>query len=96
MTITEFLAARLAEDEAQARYVHEYGSSAPSALFAPARVLAECAAKRDLIRLAAQAWTLDDLQANQDIGYDDIENTMLRTLAAVYKDHPDYQQEWAA
>jgi hypothetical protein len=72
--------------EAQDKFIAEWW---------PARVLAECAAKRDLIKLAAQAGTLDDLQANQDIGFDDIEQSMLEALAAVYADHPDYRQEWA-
>lgn len=54
----------------------------------PTRVLAECKAKREIIR-----WWVDGL-----IGYvrvdDELTNPLL-PLAAVYADHPDYQQEWA-
>jgi hypothetical protein len=88
MTITEFLEARIAEDEARARY--PYLASSPDPLFSPARILAECAAKREVMR-----WWTDGL-----IGYavaEDGEMTNpLLPLAAVYKDHPDYSPEWAA
>lgn len=54
----------------------------------PARVLAECEAKREVIR-----WWVDGL-----IGYvrvdDELTNPLL-PIAAVYKDHPDYRQEWS-
>jgi hypothetical protein len=48
MTIVEFLEACIAEDEARARY--PYLASSPDPLFSPARVLAECAAKRAIIK----------------------------------------------
>lgn len=128
MTITEFLEARIAEDEAaEARkfrvrkdaiyryqvgsdgfveletrngmkyerlsaedFWAKYGEAAPDA-----RALAECAAKRKMIDLAGTAGCLDSLQANLDYGYDSIEEEMLRALAAVYADHPDYDPAWA-
>ena len=127
MNITEFLEARIAEDESAAndatgaRWVvlpgvnasavnidptnvrdekWKYGrfghiaTTSHDAAYAehiarhhPSRVLAECAAKREIIR-----WWVDGL-----IGYvrvdDELTNPLL-PLAAVYKDHPDYQQEW--
>lgn len=128
MNITDFLLARIAEDEAAAndatgagwvilsgvnasmvnidptnvrdekwkygRFGHVATTSHDAAYAEhiarhdPARVLAECAAKREIIR-----WWVDGL-----IGYvrvdDELSNPLL-PLAAVYKDHPDYQAEWA-
>jgi hypothetical protein len=103
MTIIEFLEARIAEDEAQAEYVYEYGSSSPAALFAPARVLAECAAKRAIIEQAEEATGLDmSVDNDRRVGSRDMDaepycgDVILSALAALYKDHPDYRQEWAA
>lgn len=81
MNITDFLLARIQEDETRATY---YGPLA----MGTARVLAECNAKREIIR-----WWVDGL-----IGYvrvDDELTSPLLPLAAIYKDHPDYEQEWA-
>ena len=96
MNITEFLEARIAEDEAAARVdFDEMARSSVSiqfdcetqARFDPARVLAECEAKRAVI-----GWWTEGL-----IGYvrvdDELTNPLL-PIATVYKDHPDYQQEW--
>ena len=81
MNITDFLLARIQEDETRANY---YGPLA----MGTDRVLAECKAKREIIR-----WWVDGL-----IGYvrvdDELTNPLL-PLAAVYGDHEDYQQEWA-
>lgn len=81
MTITEFLEARIGEDELRANY---YGPL----VMGTARVLAECAAKREVIELAKEVADIDNSLMSED-------KKLLRTLAAVYKDHPDYQQEWA-
>jgi hypothetical protein len=99
MTITEFLEARIDEDEAQAKYVHEYGDTGGAALFAPARVLAECATKRAILGMY-------DTYANavhESVGIaavgarcgQEVTADVLGAIAAVYKDHPDYRQEWA-
>ena len=91
MTITEFLLARIAADEASAKAVlaiyepDEWGSPLaggnhfPAEVtlwdrFDPARVLAECAAKRVLLGNANYI--------------------AINALAAVYADHPDYKQKW--
>ena len=107
MTLTEFLLARIAEDEAAARVAGAWlrapdghnddvlwsvadGQAEPFlAQYAvgrhfdhiahhdPARVLAECEAKRQLIeRVGNPNWA----------GFN--------ILALPYADHPDYQQEW--
>ena len=101
MTITEFLDDRITEDEARASSgwarlgdarweTTDYGQD----FLTPSAVLAECAAKRAIIGLASKAGALDDAQANNDIGFDDIQDDMLRTLAAVYAGHPDYEPGW--
>lgn len=128
MTITEFLEARIAEDEAYAAQAHGrhygwvdnwraetmQGTKTESVIYAhafrfsPERLLAECAAKRAII--AAHPIVEDVVEVStrikwgfacetcfsygdmvEDNGYCDT----LRSLAAVYADHPDYQQEWA-
>lgn len=58
----------------------------------PARVLAECAAKRAIIKecssvLRSGGWEYSDAP--------DLAELVVGCLAAVYKDHPDYHQEWA-
>lgn len=103
MTVAEFLEARIAEDEAAVerrgygahfiRATDAYGTfnqRCPDCLGLPARerTLAECAAKRALV----------GFYKNGAIGemYDGEKWTsQLAAFAAVYKDHPDYQQEWA-
>uniref|UniRef100_UPI003F494537 DUF6221 family protein n=1 Tax=Arthrobacter silvisoli TaxID=2291022 RepID=UPI003F494537 len=90
MNITEFLEARIGEDEAAAKRGGWHNGGGTFAndnygclLIQPARVLAECAAKRAII---------------EDFGWlelSGVPNSPLRAIAAVYADHPDYQQEWA-
>jgi len=111
MTITEFLEARISEDEAVARRVADgpgepggrgiwsvaIGVSGNDAKFAhvasdPARVLAECAAKRAIIGLHAEFG-----RSREDGAVDGwlALGAALKDLAAVYKDHADYQEDWA-
>lgn len=128
MNIVEFLEARIAEDEAQAynvlvfRMIPETGMPGNQAI--PARVLAECAAKRAIIS-QHQKWPVLVERKPSELeqvaaGLDDITYRMTREMAwlttreyikrfgvepptapiiaimaAVYKEHPDYQQEWA-
>lgn len=121
--ITEFLKARIGEDEAAAKdvasepagpkwgnYFKEVLGASPVegvgdmstseyaahvARHDPARVLAECAAKRAIIRIAA-----DQIRLGQEAGlwknWEDMATQNLSAIASVYADHPDYQQEWAA
>jgi Family of unknown function (DUF6221) len=121
VTLTEFLLARIAEDEAAAQYalahairgedfdhqwkwIHLYRlkdrqrgwssghhDGAPS----PARVLAECEAKRRIVRLHDEL--LEENLAKGDAsawGADLMHMDVLRLLAMPYADHPDYQQGW--
>lgn len=93
-TITEFLEARIAEDEQQAGICRELGWS-PAKKYgvtavSPARVLAECAAKRAIIAAHKNQEDNDD-----DSAWIVASEVLLRALAAVYASHPDYRQEWA-
>lgn len=131
MTITEFLEARIAEDEATARAAEESPIGAGpkwvgcfrqiegtghapvadthSSWYAdhivrhdPARVLAECAAKRAIIEQHLMWVYTDEEPGFSMILWDCMCNRQMSkpcptiaALAAVYADHPDYQQEWA-
>lgn len=113
MSISEFLEARLAEDEAALDAVpvaakqlddFDFGGTDDYLRFTMGygRAVAECAAKRAIITLAQRA-------AEDEKEYDDYEwqgtvkrsepltgDAVLLALAAVYKDHTDYQEEWSA
>lgn len=120
MTLTEFLLARIAEDEASAKdclahpeamraydrevqdtYRQGWKAERASDLISrwhPARVLAECAAKRRIVeqfQMARFATELDidemDDPANTDA---EILLTTLVLLALPYADHPDYDETW--
>ncbi len=85
MTITEFLEARVSEDEFDASRELLWGTT-PTLSRMNARVLAECAAKRALVAMH---------EGCDDVSYGDASTCPeIRTLAAVYADHPDYRQEW--
>ena len=112
LTLTEFLEARIAEDEAAierrsafphaihgADEVGAYNPQCPDCLGLPGkrRVLAECKAKRGIIERAQRAGQIEDGLISAAGGYIfDIEDAILCTLAAVYADHPDYNPEWKA
>lgn len=132
-TLTEFLLARLAEDEALARdaigpretddaghweyveYAYEGGSPEPRGSLAtnrlgydpglpwtelvnrfdPARVLAECAAKRRIVERFQQEW--DDVPERGEPG-DDWKamafEEAVQILALPYADHDSYDESW--
>lgn len=120
MTLTEFLLARIAEDEAFSHMVSDVppisagegrriqeGNAAfiPLNLAAsPARVLAECAAKRAIVELhtpygTPQVMVYGTITACETCGsVDDAPHEWpcetLLALAAVYADHPDYREDW--
>ncbi len=90
ITLVDFLTQRIGEDEA-------------AVARAATRVLTECAAKRRIVELHYQDVVPGkfDLAEDRtcDRGWGDVayteDCTTLRALAAVYRDHPDYRQEWA-
>lgn len=112
LTLTEFLKARLDEDEASAfaeastRPLASCDVSEASELertFTPARVLAEVAAKRSIIGLAYEAAGLDmdkDLDravdAREDSGVAFVGERMLQAIALPYVDHADFREAWLA
>lgn len=59
----------------------------------PARVLAECAAKRKIIAECREDHE-DSLTRNDDT--DELASLVLYALATVYKDHPDYREDWSS
>ena len=119
MTITEFLLARIAEDEAAAKAAAPWSTGSRHEgqpldwsihfdRWSPARVLAECKAKRAIIELHApvrdEGWLSgeanDHLWCGSCGSIDDSPEPYpcdtLKALAAVYAEHSEYRQEWAS
>jgi hypothetical protein len=99
MTLTEFLLARIAEDEAllvgadmdgPSVFTHVQGTVVG---MTPKRFLAECEAKR---RIVEDFTDLRDESPRFGMtpSYLAAMEGCLRHLAAVYADHPDYDDEW--
>ena len=128
-TITDFLLARTAEDEAlaQAAEISMHGerhterwdytsyvlgaerdSTEAQDMFIrefwPARVLAECAAKRAIILEHSELdpcemdprFTISRRSGALSGANRPMPCTTIRALASAYSDHPDYQLRWAA
>lgn len=109
MTIVEFLKARIVEDEQQARkHLHALRSHGLGDY--GLRVLAECAAKRVIIEQhepvnysslgmaspnACSLCGADRGMHDWEWVQDSFPCPTVRALAAVYKDHTDYKQEWS-
>jgi hypothetical protein len=102
VNIAEFLEARVATEEAEARVAQSEFAHGGYGCYGPARVLAECAAKRAIIEQADEATGLDmSVDNDRLVGIRDMAkepycgDLILRSLAAVYSDHPDYDPAWA-
>ncbi|MBF6399767.1 hypothetical protein IU438_28775 [Nocardia cyriacigeorgica] len=99
--IEEFIEARLAEDEQIARSSIRWDEGCSRwadagepdwlhiARHDPARVLRQTAALRELLNVA------NDVDAMYSIAAEDAADGIRRTIAAIWAEHPDYQQEWA-
>lgn len=87
MDIIDFLEARIAEDETEARRgLEQLGTAAATA---DLRAFAECKAKRKII---AHHDRIDwDFEPAGDRDYME---KFLFILAEVYADHPDYREDW--
>jgi len=92
--LSEFLLARIAEDEAGCRIAlavvpdHEWAGF----------VLAECAAKRAVIQIQpSDTQSCGAYHPQYDTFHPDGHpNEVLCILATVYADHPDFDQRWRA
>lgn len=93
--LTEFLLARIAEDEEAARSCEDWPECDPvygcQAHLLPSRALAECEAKRHILEIAVPTVGVsNDFARGWDVGT----SFAVRLLAEVYADHPDYREEW--
>lgn len=101
MNITDFLLARIKEDEAAAT------SGLTSQMVgrtASTRRIAECHAKRAIIndtQTFVDEYANEEYRTNDDLTAGRVasrarfwQQQILRHLAAAYSDHPNYQQEW--
>lgn len=111
LTLTDFLLARIAEDEARAEWVvmlptvSEFEQGTFRAAFTdlgehgwfnPDRVFHESRAKRRIVDLAAQYVKPEDTFDSGFIGgANHVGYNALRYLAEPYCDHPDYRAEWS-
>lgn len=110
LTLSAFLLARIEEDEAVARYATTRGEPTDKDFegwwlghydhanrHSPARVLAECAAKRAIVRAAQHAEDVEGGGADivKSGGYQrEGISSVLASLAAVYASHPDFNPDW--
>jgi hypothetical protein len=111
MTLTEFLLARIAEDEEMAESAASHNGGTVFArdnygclLVQPARVLADCEANRAIVEAYQQRWREADEAAdarNQSLHSMFASqatglHTAVMAIAEVYAAHPDYREEWLA
>lgn len=95
MTLTEFLLARIAEDEAYAHEPSGWNEYDPGDPINPARILAECEAKRQIIArhiAAGRVFRAAPGEGNGAGMYVMIKVCQMLTLP--YADHPDFEEEW--
>lgn len=97
MTLTEFLLARIEEDEGAARSVasddgwyDDASAGLHHARWTTARVLAECEAKRRIVERYSDNASSPDFQGGYESGIEDA----LRALALPHAGHPDYDEAW--
>jgi len=91
-TLTDWLLARVAEDEADAQRIPtEDGYAHHTNCWDKDRVLAECKAKRRIVERYAMGPCVED---SGEWGYVDGIKYALMELATVYADHTDYREEW--
>ena len=102
MTLTEFLLTRIAEDERRVEFVRGFipDEGDQGEYINPARVLAECEAKRRIVEL--HSWG----EGHECSVYDrtgEVDNcryviggecSTMQLLALPYADHPEFRPEW--
>ncbi len=101
MTLVEFLRARIAEDGLDALDASEIGrcsrmtASVKGGLIVDrSRVLAECEAKRRIVRHYESARDAKGGDLNAARQTEMACSYALKCLAVPYADHPDYREEW--
>jgi hypothetical protein len=100
--LTEFVLARIAEDEAAAHSLPREGYMKTIVSHRATRVLAECDAKRKRVELFTRWDALcapDDWPENgsmEGAPLSDAGRHLLRIETLPYSDHPDYRKEWRA
>lgn len=107
MTITEFLEARISDDERHARLLAETDRRPVLSLSAtvnhPQRLLAECAAKRAVVTSYLSCVGAEGrVEGTKEFEVKLVAGGMVKGLelavkymASVYADHADYREEWA-
>lgn len=82
--LTDFLRARIAEDEARPPFDPKFPHTLPERIASDQRWMAECAAKRAIVD-RCEGW-----DAELD-GRGELAESVLRALASAYAAHPDYR-----
>lgn len=105
-TLTEFLLARIAEDEDRAAewtYTENVGAGRVRTVTVPvgitsARVLAECESKRRIVEVCGQMagpYQVDHIINPTTIAATARADSILRILALPFADNPDFDPAWA-
>lgn len=92
MTLTDFLLARVAEDEAMWRAMPFGPSFGHAELWQ--RMLTKCEAERRIVEAAALVESFAGHASDYTHGSLGAYRLALREMAAVYADHPDYRDDW--
>lgn len=93
MTITDFLLARIAMDKVVWREMSKHDA----AIGMPGlgeRLLRECEAKRRIVETFPIPFIADPPDGVELSDVAQVAVDVLRALAAVYVDHPDYDSKW--
>lgn len=111
MTITEFLLARIAEDEATARKASadwyavdggglRYGEvgyeTTPDLTIDPVRVLTECEAKRRIVMLHREWEDFGDCATCGDVPQVEFPCDTIKAVASAFARHSDFDPTWRA
>jgi len=96
VTLTEFLLARIAEDEhrlqIEARHLSDLSGASFGKQLDLNKAAADCEVKRRIVNAGRSGWPDEGRYA---IGWHDLHVQTLTWLALSYADHPDYREEWA-
>jgi predicted Zn-ribbon and HTH transcriptional regulator len=105
--LTDFLQARIAEDEATTQFViantdrDEQPAELVGSPYDPLRVLAECAAKRRIVEIHRAEEGMQppicrecSYDGDDETRWVDMPCPTLKALALTYSDHAGYREEW--